>query len=150
MKRVGVYVYRARVDIEGIIQAHLDKLQNYVNEHGGTVADQYVDIGYDGRKKCRVDFRRMLQDCKDGKLDEVLILRTRHLSGKAQEFLKMYHQITDAKVALSIVEDPIDEKTFALLEAIEDWRKKRKLSQKELVYEGYKALLNERGPNKTE
>lgn len=128
----------------------MDKLQDYANEHGGTVVAQYVDIGYDGRKKCCVEFKRMIKDCKDGKLDEVLILRARHLSGKAQEFCKLYRQITDNKVALRIVEDPIDEKTITLLEAIEEWREKHKLSQQELVYEGYKALLNEHGPKKTE
>ena len=45
MKKVGIYIYRARVDIPNIIEAQLQKLHDYAVASDGTVVEKYIDIG---------------------------------------------------------------------------------------------------------
>ena len=80
----------------------------------------------------------------------MLILRTSRLSRKQEEFCKLYRRITENNVTLNVVENPIDEQTIALLEAIGEWQKKHKLNKQELIYEGYKAILNAQRTNARE
>lgn len=145
MKRVGIYAYQSRNDYSDKVQSQIERLQEYAKSHGGTVVGIYCDTGYMGRNRRRLDLERMLKDCKEGKLDDVLILRTSRLSRKQEEFCKLYRQITENNVTLNIVENPIDEQTISLLEAIGEWQKEHKLNKQELIYEGYKAILNKQG-----
>lgn len=150
MKKVGIYIYRADIDIPNIIEKQILTLQEYANAHGGTIVEKYIDIGrFRGYKK-RLALPQLISDCKAGKLDEVLILRARHLSYKAEEFWKLYNQITENNVTLDIVEEPITEEVINLLKIIGVLRKKGKLKKDELISAGCKALLNEYGPKKTE
>ena len=150
MKKVGIYIYRARVDIPNIIEAQIQKLQDYAVASDGTVVEKYIDIGRCHSNKCRSALRRLISDCKAGMLDEVLILRARHLSYKAEEFLELYNLITENNVTLDIVEEPISEELVNLLQIIGVLKEKGKLKKEELICAGCKALLNEYGPKKTE
>lgn len=149
MKRVGIYAYQAN-DYYVSVRPQIERLQEYAKSHGGTVVEIYCDIGYSRRDKRRIALERMLKDCKEGKLDDVLILRTSRLSRKQEEFCKLYRRITENNVTLNVVENPIDEQTIALLEAIGEWQKEHKLNKQELIYEGYKAILNAQRTNARE
>ncbi len=150
MKKVDIYIYRARVDIPNIIEAQLQKLHDYAVASDGTVVEKYIDIGRFQSYKRRSALRRLISDCKAGKLDEVLVLRVRHLSRKAEEFLDLYNRIAENHVALNIVEEPISEELVNLLQIIGVLKEKGKLKKEELIGAGCKALLNEYGPKKTE
>lgn len=150
MKKVGIYIYRARVDIPNIIEAQIQKLQDYTVASDGTVVEKYIDIGRCHSYKRRSALRRLLSDCESGRLDEILVLRVRHLSRKAEEFLELYNRITENHVALNIVEEPISEELVNLLQIIGVLKEKGKLKKEELIGAGCKALLNEYGPRKTE
>ncbi len=150
MKKVGIYIYRADIDIPNIIEKQIQTLQDYTNAHGGMVVEKYIDIGRFRSYKKRFALPQLINDCKAGKLDEVLILRARHLSRKAEEFWELYNRITENNVALNIVEEPITEEFINLLKIIGAVREKGKLKKDELISAGCKALLNEYGPKKTE
>ena len=119
MKRVGIYV-RSCNDSSNRVQSQTAQLQEYAKEHDGTVVRVYCDIGYVGREKRRLELEKLIVDCKNGNLDEVLILRASHLSRKADEFRRLYRQIAESNVKLNIIENPIDDKTIALLKAFDE------------------------------
>lgn len=119
MKRVGIYV-RSCNDSSNRVQSQTAQLQEYAKEHDGTVVRVYCDIGYVGRQKRRLELEKLIVDCKNGNLDEVLILRASHLSRKADEFRRLYRQIAESNVKLNIIENPIDDKTIALLKAFDE------------------------------
>ena len=48
-------------------------LQKYVEEHGGVIADEYVDDGWSGTSFDRPAVKRMLEDARDGKIDTIIV-----------------------------------------------------------------------------
>ena len=48
-------------------------LTGYVQEHGWTVADEYIDDGYSGTNFDRPEVQRLLEDAKTGKIDTIIV-----------------------------------------------------------------------------
>jgi Site-specific recombinases, DNA invertase Pin homologs len=90
-KRFAIYIRKASKTDSSELRALSEKLEQYVCEHGGTVADKYIDNGYSGCKFRRPELKRLFKDCKLGKVNEVLILTQSHLARK----LKIYRKVCD-------------------------------------------------------
>lgn len=48
-------------------------LLKYVEEHGGTVTEEYIDDGWSGTNFDRPDVKRMLSDAQSGKIDTIIV-----------------------------------------------------------------------------
>ncbi len=48
-------------------------LEKFVEDHGWTVYDRYIDDGYSGTNFNRPDFQRMIDDIEDGKINMVVV-----------------------------------------------------------------------------
>lgn len=135
MKRVGVYIYRASNVCPEILDGQMQILCDYAKVNGGTIVGKYMDIDCSRDYKCRKALKRLIRDYADGKLDEVLVLRIRHLSRNADEFLKLYKRITVNNVALNAVEQPINDDYINLLKEIVVLQEKNKPFQSSIKRE---------------
>jgi DNA invertase Pin-like site-specific DNA recombinase len=63
------------------IQTQKDMLTRYVREQGWIICDYYMDDGYSGLTFERPDFKRMIADIENGKVDLVI---TKDLSRKVK------------------------------------------------------------------
>ena len=78
--RVALYI-RVSTDEQAIkglsLEAQQEDLMQHVKEQGWTVAGIYVDAAKTARKRIykRVEFLRMLEDVKEGKIDRILCTR---------------------------------------------------------------------------
>lgn len=115
MERVAIYIRSALKDKTGKIERQSEQLQKYATEHGGTVVGVYVD---NGRSGCRMFWRwslkKMLRQCKKGKIDDVLILTQSHLARKFKIYRKICDKLKKYGVSLTatdkgeIIDDPIE------------------------------------------
>lgn len=67
------------------IQTQRDMLTRYVREQGWNIIDYYVDDGYSGLSFERPDFKRMITDIENGKIDLVI---TKDLSRLGRNYLE--------------------------------------------------------------
>jgi len=67
------------------IQTQRDMLTRYVREQGWIISDYYVDDGYSGLTFERPDFKRMIADIENGKIDLVI---TKDLSRLGRNYLE--------------------------------------------------------------
>jgi DNA invertase Pin-like site-specific DNA recombinase len=67
------------------IQTQRDMLTRYIREQGWNVSDYYVDAGYSGLTFERPEFKRMIADIEDGKVDLVI---TKDLSRLGRNYLE--------------------------------------------------------------
>ena len=106
MKRVAIYIRSALKDKSGKIENQSELLQRYATEHGGTVEGIYIDNGYSGcRMFWRRSLKRMLRNCKKGKIDDVLVLEMSRLSRKYDHFVKICDKLQKYNVTLTSVDN---------------------------------------------
>lgn len=70
------------------IQTQKQMLTQYVRQQGWKISDIYVDDGFSGFDFDRPDFKRMLQDIEDGKINCVV---TKDLSRLGRNYLEAGH-----------------------------------------------------------
>lgn len=75
LKRVGIYMRLSRDDDKASASIEHQRLilREYVEEQGGTIADEYADDGWSGTNFERPEVKRLLKDVREGKLDTVLV-----------------------------------------------------------------------------
>jgi DNA invertase Pin-like site-specific DNA recombinase len=67
------------------IQTQRDMLTRYVREQGWSIGDLYIDDGYSGLTFERPEFKRMISDIEDGKINLVI---TKDLSRLGRNYLE--------------------------------------------------------------
>ena len=101
MERVAIYLRSPLKDNVGWIENQLAELEKYATVNGGTVVDTYIDEGFGGRGiYSRPSLKKMLLDCKKGKVDEVLILTRRNFAIEASAYLKVFVKLKKDGVSL--------------------------------------------------
>jgi DNA invertase Pin-like site-specific DNA recombinase len=87
--RVAIYCRLSKDDGKitdsSSIQTQRDMLTRYVREQGWIISDYYVDDGYSGLTFERPDFKRMIADIENGKVDLVI---TKDLSRLGRNYLE--------------------------------------------------------------
>ena len=75
--KTGIYMRLSRDDDKAGESMSIENqriiLRKYVEEHGGTVVDEYIDDGFSGTSFNRPDVKRMLQDAQTGKIDTIVV-----------------------------------------------------------------------------
>ena len=88
---VGIYCRLSRDDNNGNLESmsianQKQMLMDYVREKGWNLREIYIDDGYSGTNFERPDFKRMLRDIADGKIDCVI---TKDLSRLGRNYAKV-------------------------------------------------------------
>ena len=77
LNNVGIYLRLSKDDERLGESLSIDNqrliLRNYVQTHGGTVIDEYVDDGYSGTNFDRPAVKRLLEDAQMGRIDTILV-----------------------------------------------------------------------------
>lgn len=102
MKRVGLYTRRATKVGVNILQAELDELKNSACIDSEATTSEYMDNGYSGIRFNRPALKQMLKDCKEGKLDAIVIPIQGRLARNADVFHKIYKVLKERGVALYV------------------------------------------------
>ena len=75
--KIGLYMRLSRDDDKAGESASIDHqriiLRKYVEEHGGSIVDEYVDDGWSGTNFERPEVRRLLSDAQAGKIDTIIV-----------------------------------------------------------------------------
>ena len=75
--KTGIYMRLSRDDDKAGESMSIDNqriiLQKYVEEHGGTVIDEYIDDGWSGTNFDRPNVKRMLADAQSGRIDTIVV-----------------------------------------------------------------------------
>ena len=77
LNKIGIYMRLSRDDDKAGESMSIDNqriiLTNYVEEHGGTIVDEYVDDGWSGTNFDRPEVQRILADAQSGKIDTIIV-----------------------------------------------------------------------------
>lgn len=87
---VGIYCRLSRDDHNGTLESmrianQRQVLVDYVTEKGWTLRDCYIDDGYTGTNFDRPDFKRMIRDAENGKIDCII---TKDLSRLGRNYVE--------------------------------------------------------------
>lgn len=118
MKRVALYV---RVSTQeqrqhGIsINSQIDALKGYCEKHGLSVFSIYNDAGISARKKYknRPELLRLMQDCKDGKIDLVLFTKLDRWFRSVADYYEVQSILDQAKVPWRAIWEDYETETSA-------------------------------------
>lgn len=113
--RVAIY---ARVSTEEqaehgySIDAQLETLRGYCKLYNRVVAGEYVDRGVSGKSlKGRYELQRLLQDAKEGKLDEVIVWKFNRMARKNIDLLQIVDLLEKNNVAFQSFTEKFDTST---------------------------------------
>lgn len=115
MARTGIYIRRASKVDSDEVQTEIRELKNFVCSNKNQVVATYIDNGYSGMDTNRPALKSLLDDCANGKLDEVVVLRTERLSRNAHDFYELHQKICSNNVSLIIVENAMAANSVNLL-----------------------------------
>lgn len=99
--RVGIYarVSTARAEQLRSLAAQVSSLTRHVyNRYDWVLRDVYIDVGSAKTGSTRREFERMIEDCKSGNLDYILIKNPSRLGRDTLEVTAAVHEILDAGV----------------------------------------------------
>ena len=110
--RVAAYV---RVDSgsqeqSDILKAQVDEYAKLITAHDGwKLVDIYADEGPAGEDaSCRKEFNRMLQDCRAGKIDRILVRSASRFSRSAQECIRCARELLQMGVTIYFEKENLD------------------------------------------
>ncbi len=110
--RVSIYVRTSSEDQaeRGTIQNQLDFLRNFVKLYGLDVADEYVDDGVTGTLALadRPEGRRLLEDARAGRFDEIIVYRLDRLGRTLRSLLDAHDQLLPLGVTIRSATEPFD------------------------------------------
>lgn len=84
-----------------------------IKARGWELVDAYVDEGLSGTDANRPEWRRMLQDARDGKVDAVVVAKLDRFARKAGDAIRETDRLSDMGVDLVVVKEQIDMSTPA-------------------------------------
>lgn len=84
-----------------------------IKARGWELVDTYVDEGLSGTDANRPEWRRMLQDARDGKVDAVVVAKLDRFARKAGDAIRETDRLSDMGVDLVVVKEQIDMSTPA-------------------------------------
>ncbi|MDQ7877314.1 recombinase family protein [Microbacterium sp. QXD-8] len=84
-----------------------------IKARGWEFVDAYVDEGLSGTDATRPEWRRMLQDAHDGKIDAVVVAKLDRFARKAGDAIRETDRLADMGVDLVVVKEQIDMSTPA-------------------------------------
>lgn len=111
MKRTAIYlrVSTDRQAQEGdSIPAQRDALHKFIDSHDDMIfVEEYMDDGVSGTKSDRDELQRMLQDAKDGKIDQILVTKLDRLYRNIRHYLNMQELLDKYHVNWMAIWEPI-------------------------------------------
>lgn len=84
-----------------------------IKARGWELVDSYVDEGLSGTDSNRPQWRRMLQDARDGRIDAVVVAKLDRFARKAGDAIRETDRLADMGVDLVVVKEQIDMSTPA-------------------------------------
>ncbi len=108
--RIGIYarVSTSRAEQLRSLAAQVSTLTRHVyNRNDWILKDIYIDVGSAKTGSSRKEFTRMIEDCKSGSLDYILIKSPSRLGRDSVEVLEAVHAILDAGVKLYFEENDL-------------------------------------------
>ncbi|HII4444637.1 TPA: recombinase family protein [Clostridium perfringens] len=115
MKRAVIYARVSTVEQaeEGYsIDAQLDMVKNKCVNEGRVVVDNYVDRGISGKSlKNRLALQRLLEDIKNGEIDEVWVWKTNRLARNHLDLLNIVNIFDKYNVAFKSCTEPFETNT---------------------------------------
>ena len=82
----------------GSIQTQRMMLREYAREHSLNVIDEYIDDGWSGTNFDRPAFQRMMDDCRAGKIDLILVKSISRLGRNTVQFLQACNELNSLGV----------------------------------------------------
>ncbi|WP_341998587.1 recombinase family protein [Microbacterium sp. LWH7-1.2] len=82
-----------------------------IKARGWELVDSYVDEGLSGTDSNRPQWRRMLQDARDGKIDAVVVSKLDRFARKAGDAIRETDRLSEMGVDLVLVKEQIDMST---------------------------------------
>ena len=113
-KNVGIYI---RVSTEeqatsGVsISAQKEKLEQYCSFNGWIVAREYIDAGLSGSTLYRPEIQRMLDDCRNGLVNVVLVYKLDRLSRSLRDIILTIDELGQYDVDFVSLTEQIDTTT---------------------------------------
>jgi len=112
MKKVAVYL---RVSTENLKNGHMQDtgmqrldIENYLKAKGIVDFEVYEDKGFSGTKKDRPALKRMMQDCRDGKISMVVCYKLDRLFRSLKNLLDTVTEFQTLGVEFVSTKDSID------------------------------------------
>ncbi len=110
--RVAAYA-RVSSDSEDQLNSYIaqvDFYTKYITTHEGwELVDIYADEGLTGMEtKHRDDFNRMIQDCRDGKIDRVLVKSVSRFARNTQEYILYMRELLRLGVTIYFEKENLD------------------------------------------
>ncbi len=82
------------MQVEGYsIEAQIEALENYIKSQGWTSYKVYTDPGYSGKDLERPAIKQLITDCKEGKIETVLVFKLDRLSRSQKDTLYLIEEI---------------------------------------------------------
>ena len=118
MKRAALYVRVSTQEQKehGIsVDSQIDALEKYCKEHGLSVFSVYNDAGISARKKykSRPELLRLMQDCKEGKIDIVLFTKLDRWFRSVADYYEVQSVLDNAKVPWRAIWEDYETETSA-------------------------------------
>jgi len=114
MKKVGLYL-RVSTDEqarEGIsLSSQEQKLRAYCESNGWEIYDIYIDEGKSGAIMDRPELQRLLNDCREGKVDAILVYRLDRFSRSLRNLIFMVEELKNYNVDFVSLTEQLDTTT---------------------------------------
>jgi len=114
MKKAGLYL-RVSTDEqarEGIsLSSQEQKLRDYCNSNNWEIYDIYVDEGKSGAMMGRPELQRLLNDCKEGKVNTILVYRLDRFSRSLRNLIFMVEEMKNYNVDFVSLTEQLDTTT---------------------------------------
>jgi len=97
------------------VDAQIASCKHHINAHaaeGWVLADIYKDEGISGSTTERPDLRRMLEDIRQGKIQQIIVYKIDRLSRNLRAFLDMQALFTEHEASMASVTEPYDTSTY--------------------------------------
>ncbi|MDY6965724.1 MAG: recombinase family protein [Halobacteriota archaeon] len=114
LKKVGIYV---RVSTEeqatsGIsLDAQVEKLEQYCNLNGWDILRKYVDAGLSGSTIDRPELQKMIDDCRGGLINVILVYKLDRLSRSLRDIILTIDELREYGVDFVSLTEQIDTTT---------------------------------------
>lgn len=87
------------------------EIENYLKSKGVTDYQVYEDLGISGKKRDRPELNRMIKNCQDGKISQVVIYKLDRLARSLKDLMEITTMFKELKIAFVSVKDSLDMST---------------------------------------
>lgn len=97
VKRAAGYIRVSTVEqsLKGLsIETQISEIENYAKQNNMKLEDMYIDRGITARKQLerRVEFMRMMEDVRSGKIEHIIVLRLDRFFRNTYDYHKMMNE----------------------------------------------------------